>query len=128
MCLTHDDLVRCEGLLSALPAEEVAERYKQPVKRARVLPAGALVIRSVMERLHLDEIRVSPHGIREGALLAYTRYGERWLHRVEEEAEMVVQQKKANGSTGVAAQEEQHQESFAQSGRRMLIDLIHKLL
>lgn len=128
MCLTRDDLVRCEGLLSALPAEEVAERYKQPVKRACVLPAGALVIRSVMERLHLDEIRISPHGIREGALLAYTRYGEQWLHRIEEEAEVAVQQKKANGSTGVAAQEEQHEESFAQAGRRMLKERMHKLL
>jgi exopolyphosphatase/pppGpp-phosphohydrolase len=121
--LTHDDLVRCEGLLSALSAEEVAERYRQPLKRARVLPAGVLIIRMVMEQLGLDEIRVSPHGIREGALLAYARYGEQWLRRVEEEAE-VTAPKKGNGSVGTG----QHEETFVQAGRRMLRERTHKLL
>src|SRR5947209_4086151 len=111
--LTHDDLVRCEGLLSALSAEEVAQRYRQPLKRARVLPAGALIIRMVMEQLRLDEIRVSPHGIREGALLAYTRYGEQWLQRVVEEAEMTAP-KRGNGSVGTSTQEGQHEETFVQ--------------
>ena len=84
--LSYEDLLRCEGLLSALPAEEIAARYGQEVARARVLPAGALIIREVMNRLHLPEISVSPHGIREGALLAYARYGERWLAHLNEEA------------------------------------------
>ncbi len=124
--LTHDDLVRCEGLLSALSAEEVALRYRQPLKRARVLPAGVLIIRMVMEQLRLDEIRISPHGIREGTLLAYTRYGEQWLQRVEQEAE-VTAPKKANGSVGTGTHEG-HEEAFVQAGRRMLKERTHKLL
>jgi exopolyphosphatase / guanosine-5'-triphosphate,3'-diphosphate pyrophosphatase len=125
--LTHDDLVRCEGLLSALSAEEVARRYRQPLKRAQVLPAGALIIRMVMEQLSLDEIRISPHGIREGALLMYTRYGEQWLQRVREEAEATAP-KKGNGSAGADAQEGQHEETFVQGGRRMLRERMLKLL
>ena len=81
--LTREDIVRCEGLLQALTAEEIAQRYQQPVGRARILSAGALIIRAMMARLHLNEIFVSPHGIREGVLLAYARYGEQWLQHVD---------------------------------------------
>jgi exopolyphosphatase/pppGpp-phosphohydrolase len=123
--LTHDDLLHCEGLLSALPAEEIAQRYEQPLKRARVLPAGALVIGAVMERLQLEEIHISPHGIREGALLAYTRHGQEWLARVEEEAEATAQ-KKRNAAN--AQREEQHEETFVETGQRMLRERMHKLL
>src|SRR5947209_3655024 len=84
--LTYDDLVRCEGLLGALPAEEIAQRYEQPLGRPRIFPAGAFIIREVMSRLNLNEITISPHGIREGVLLAYERYGENWLDRVKEES------------------------------------------
>lgn len=77
--LKQHDLLRCQGLLSALPAEEIAQRFEQPVGRARILLAGAMIIATVMARLHLDEIAVSPHGIREGVLLARERYGEAWL-------------------------------------------------
>src|SRR6266568_1104866 len=52
--LTYHDLTRCEGLLSALTAEEISQRYAQPVARARILPAGALIIQEVMSRLNLQ--------------------------------------------------------------------------
>ncbi|QBD78913.1 CHAD domain-containing protein [Ktedonosporobacter rubrisoli] len=81
--LTREDLAHCEGLLGTLTAQEISERYEQQLARVRVLPAGALIIRSVMERLGLKEIHVSSHGIREGALLAHTRYGDRWLEQVQ---------------------------------------------
>jgi hypothetical protein len=84
--LNQDDLMHCEGILRALTAEEISQRYDQPIARARILPAGALIIRSVMSRLDLREISISPHGIREGVLLAYQRYGERWLERINEES------------------------------------------
>ena len=94
--LTYADLMRCEGILDALPAEEISQRYEQPLARARILPAGALIIREVMSHLNLQEITVSPHGIREGVLLAYERYGESWLERVSQEASST------NRSTGSA--------------------------
>ncbi len=77
--MTQHDLLRCQGLLSALPAEEIAQRFEQPVERARILLAGAMILSAVMARLQLREITVSPHGIREGVLLARERYGESWL-------------------------------------------------
>ncbi len=118
--LSMDDLVRCEGLLSALPAEEIAQRYGQPEGRARILPAGALIIREVMARFHLDEITVSPHGIREGALLAYERYGEGWLERVNKEAS---QQKQQPGGPA-----DPYNVPFARSGRQMLRERAEKML
>ncbi len=71
--LTQQDLIRCQGLLISLPAEEVAQRFEQPLGRARILLAGSLIIQTVMSRLHMNEIHVSSHGIREGVLLAYER-------------------------------------------------------
>jgi exopolyphosphatase/pppGpp-phosphohydrolase len=125
--LTYDDLVHCEGLMSALPAEEIAQRYEQPVARTRILPAGALIIQEVMSRLHLNEISVSPHGIREGVLLAYERYGKNWLNRVNEESS------EASRSTGAivkgqALQPDPREEVFIHSGQRMLKERMKKLL
>jgi len=125
--LTYDDLMRCEGLMSALPAEEISQRYGQPIGRARILPAGALIIREMMLRLNSQEIAVSPHGIREGVLLAYARYGENWLERVTEEASTSA----ASAGTSVkkaAMHEGVPEETFVQAGQRMLRGRAEKLL
>jgi hypothetical protein len=82
--LTSEDLLRLQGLLNAMPAEEIAKRYEQPLGRARILPGGALIIHTVMKWLELDKIRISLHGLREGVLLAYTRYGDQWLEQVND--------------------------------------------
>ena len=121
--LTREDVVRCEGLLQALTAEEIAQRYQQPVGRARILSAGALIIRAMMARFHLNEIFVSPHGIREGVLLAYARYGEQWLQQVDTPT--------ASGgdpNTHEYGKEDKLHETFAHSGRRLLLDRTEKLL
>jgi hypothetical protein len=123
--LTRDDLVRSMGLMIALPAEEIARRYEQPIDRARILPAGALIIQNVMVRLDLEEIRVSPHGIREGVLLAYARYGDGWLQKINESAEAANQRKAAHAAALTASPQE---ETFAQSGRRMLLERTKKML
>jgi exopolyphosphatase/pppGpp-phosphohydrolase len=113
--LTRDDLGRCEVLLSTLPAEEIAERYDQPLERARILLAGALVIEEVMGRFGLNEITVSEHGIREGVLIAYARYGEEWLNYAEHRA-----------NTGKS--QNPQDEPFVQSAQRMLTDRTQKML
>lgn len=120
--LTFDDLMHCEGLLTALPAEEIAQRYGQPVSRARILPAGALIMREVMTRLGLREIAVSPHGIREGVLLARTRFGEQWLERIANEMQNDRSPVRFEG--GSAALDE----TFVQSGSRLLRERAKKLL
>lgn len=124
--LTERDLIRCQGLLSSLPAEEIAQRFNQPLGRARILLAGALIIQAVMSRLGLNEIHVSPHGIREGVLLAYERYGERWLEIVSQGAEALNQ----GQPTGVKSQAPlpPEEEPFAQSGRRRLLERAKKML
>ncbi len=122
--LTRDDLTRSEELLNILTAEEVSQRYQQPPGRTRILPAGALIIRAVMDRLQLNEIHVSPHGIREGVLLSYARYGEEWLQQVQKSSEVPTQEK--NGVTDT--QETKYDETFAQSGRRLLLERTHKML
>lgn len=106
--LSLEDLARCQGLLSSLQAEDIAELYGQPLARARILLAGTLIIEHMMRRLQLQEIFVSQHGIREGVLLAYARYGDDWL--VE------------------AGREDQPAETFAQSAHRMLLERLHTML
>jgi hypothetical protein len=119
--LTHDDLLRCEGLLCALTAEEVSRRYEQPLARMRILPAGALILQAMMERLRLDEIHVSPHGIREGVLLARARYGERWLEQVQRRAVV--------GKRGLkVGRGEDLEEPFVDFGRHLLVERTHKML
>ncbi len=118
--LTRMDLAHCEGLLSALTAEEISERYAQEVGRARILPAGALIIRTMMQRLRLSEILVSSHGIREGVLLSYARCGERWLECAEEGTEASNNRNGAQGGT--------QKETFVHAGRRMLQERTKKML
>jgi hypothetical protein len=136
MQLTHHDLLRCQGLLSALPAEEIAQRFEQPVARTRILLAGAMIIAAMMARLHLSEISVSPHGIREGVLLARERYGESWLdvvsgttalqngHRRNLLPDAVITTARPIGRNRVI----DGVETFEEAGRRMLGQRLQKFL
>jgi hypothetical protein len=126
--LTQQDLIRCQGLLSSLPAEEIAQRFDQPLERARILLAGALIIQTVMLRLGLNEIYISPHGIREGVLLAYARYGEHWLEIVSRSAEALDQEQHAPVKSGAAVALSPEEEPFVQSGRRLLRERTKKML
>jgi exopolyphosphatase/guanosine-5'-triphosphate,3'-diphosphate pyrophosphatase len=55
------------AVLTAKTAEEVAADYELPVERARVLPAGTIVLREAHRRLGL-KLEVARGGVREGAL------------------------------------------------------------
>jgi exopolyphosphatase/pppGpp-phosphohydrolase len=116
--LDSDDLARCEGLLLALSAQEIAQRYGQPYKRARILPAGALFLRTLLAHLGLDQLLVSPHGIREGLLLAYERYGEQWRSQVERQED----HQEDHQATG------ESEETFLAYGRRLLSERLEKML
>src|SRR5216683_6996842 len=126
--LTQQDLIRCQGLLISLPAEEVAQRFEQPLGRARILLAGALIIQTVMSRLHMNEIHVSSHGIREGVLLAYERYGERWLEIVSQSAEVLDRMQQSDGKSEEFISYTPEAEPFAQSGRRLFQERTQKML
>lgn len=113
--LTREDLLRCEGLLAALSARSIAQRYHQSMERARVLPGGALILQALMEHFACDEITVSEHGVREGLLLAYTRYGEGWYEQPEIKGE-------------VAEQPGSPEETFAETGKELLRKRTRKFL
>ncbi len=121
--LTQQDLLRCQGLLCSLTAEEIADRYNIPVARARILMAGALIIQAVMSRLRVNEIQISSHGIREGVLLAYERYGGRWLEVVSNTASLNHAQQ-----TEVIVPLVPEEVPFALSGRRKLKERTRKML
>ncbi len=123
--LTFEDLALCEGLLCALPSKEIAKRYEQDLERARILPAGGLIIQAVMQYLHLDEIHVSSHGVREGALLAYTRYGQHWL----EEVNSIASKRGASeADRNNQNMQEVQQQPFAEFGREILPKYAKKFL
>ncbi|MGH2497874.1 MAG: CHAD domain-containing protein [Ktedonobacteraceae bacterium] len=123
--MTYADLSACEGVLGALPAQEIAQRFEQNIERARILAGGTLVIQAAMQRLQLNEIHVSSQGVREGALLAYTRYGDKWL----EEVNHIASQRQAT-LAGQDAQEGQgkQQPPFAELGRDILPGYAKKFL
>lgn len=77
--LTADDLEDALLLLQTSPAEAIARRYELRVERTRVLGVGAMVVLAVMLRLGVVQVEITPHGIREGLILSYARYGENWL-------------------------------------------------
>jgi exopolyphosphatase / guanosine-5'-triphosphate,3'-diphosphate pyrophosphatase len=75
--------------LAAAPAEEIgAARIIRP-GRVRILPAGAAILRAIMERYGLDSVTMTDSGIREGLVLALAREGAAWrdqLGRLAREA------------------------------------------
>ncbi|HEY7351117.1 MAG TPA: CHAD domain-containing protein [Ktedonobacterales bacterium] len=77
--LTPDDLEDALLLLQTSPAETIARRYDLRVERARVLGVGAMVVLALMLRLGVVQVEITPHGIREGIILSYARYGDNWL-------------------------------------------------
>jgi len=66
-------------LLQGLPAPEVARRYGVDEARARLLPAGAMILLEALDWLGVDGLHVRGRGIREGALLAYVHRSANWL-------------------------------------------------
>ncbi len=77
--LRRGDLDAALAVMLAQPAELVAAQYRLRLERARLLPAGTIVLAALVDRLQLPGILVSPAGIREGIVLAAAEYGDDWL-------------------------------------------------
>lgn len=77
--LSREHLEAALPVLTVTSAAQIADRVDVDEGRARLLPAGAVVLSAVMEWLGIEEVRVRRHGIREGAMLTYARVGSRWL-------------------------------------------------
>jgi exopolyphosphatase / guanosine-5'-triphosphate,3'-diphosphate pyrophosphatase len=66
--LDHETLERGVALLTSVGAEELAARHGLDVERARILPAGMLVLREAAAALGTP-LRIGRGGLREGVVL-----------------------------------------------------------
>ena len=79
------DRARLEAALEILrsePSASAAERHAINPTRARLLPAGALILEAILAHLGRDELTVSEAGVREGTVLAQARAGRAWRDRL----------------------------------------------
>jgi exopolyphosphatase/pppGpp-phosphohydrolase len=75
------DLERLAAALAVLgsePAELAAQRHAINPTRARLLPAGAVILEAILAHFGLAGLSVSEAGVREGLVLALARAGVAW--------------------------------------------------
>ena len=80
--LTRKRIAEIITILTSQPAAVTSERHFVNPTRARILPAGALIVDAILERYGADRLRVSEAGIREGAILAVDHAGPAWRDRL----------------------------------------------
>ena len=82
--LTRRRIADALRILASEPWALAAERHAVHPVRARILPAGAAILDAILERYGVERVRISDAGIREGAVLAAIRAGDRWRERLPE--------------------------------------------
>jgi exopolyphosphatase/guanosine-5'-triphosphate,3'-diphosphate pyrophosphatase len=80
--LTRRRLTVALAMLTVERSLEAAERHLIRPARARILPAGAIIVDAILERYGTDRLRVSDEGIREGLALAAAAAGPAWRDRL----------------------------------------------
>jgi exopolyphosphatase/guanosine-5'-triphosphate,3'-diphosphate pyrophosphatase len=76
--LDHRRLQAALEVLRSEPSVAAAERYAINPKRARLLPAGAVILEAILAHFGLDELTVSEAGVREGIVLSLAHGGIPW--------------------------------------------------
>jgi exopolyphosphatase/guanosine-5'-triphosphate,3'-diphosphate pyrophosphatase len=76
--ITRDDLHHALHQLRKKPAREIVRDYDMQIERARLLPAGAIILTSVLARYGMDQALVKPNGIRGGLAVSFARHGDNW--------------------------------------------------
>lgn len=76
--MTRDDLHHALHLLLKKPAKEIAHDYNMEAERARLLPAGNVILTNILVRYGMDQAFVRPNGIRGGLAVSFARYGNDW--------------------------------------------------
>ena len=82
--ITPERVAEALTTLTARPAAETTERFGVNPTRARLLPAGAVIVDALMRRYGVDRVRVSEAGMREGAILVAHHAGRAWRDRLAE--------------------------------------------
>jgi exopolyphosphatase/guanosine-5'-triphosphate,3'-diphosphate pyrophosphatase len=67
--LDHETLERGIRILMSTPIEEVALRFDMEEERARILPAGMLILEELSDRIGLP-LQIGNGGLREGVILS----------------------------------------------------------
>ncbi|HEY4754087.1 MAG TPA: hypothetical protein VIH37_12440, partial [Candidatus Limnocylindrales bacterium] len=80
--LTRRRIAVALAMLTVERSGEAATRHIIRPERARLLPAGAIIVDAVLERYGADRLRVSETGIREGAILSAVHSGAAWRDRL----------------------------------------------
>ena len=80
--LTRRRIAVALAMLTVERSVEAAERHALRPQRARILPAGAVIVDAILERYGVDRLQVSEEGIREGAVLAAASAGPAWRDRL----------------------------------------------
>ena len=80
--LTRRRLTVALAMLTVERSADAAERHLLRPERARILPAGAIIVDAILERYGADRLRVSEEGIREGLALAVATAGAAWRDRL----------------------------------------------
>ncbi len=79
------DLGRLDAAMAVLATSDAATltaTYRVNPVRARLLPAGAVIVEGLMRRYGVDRLRVSESGLREGAILVADHAGRAWRDRL----------------------------------------------
>ena len=82
--LGQEHIAEATVLLGSMPAAEATARFAINPVRARILPAGAVILAAILDHYGVAEVRVSEAGIREGAILAVDHAGPAWRDRLAE--------------------------------------------
>ncbi|HLZ59193.1 MAG TPA: hypothetical protein VKR06_19800 [Ktedonosporobacter sp.] len=76
--MTRDDLHHALHLLLKKPTKEIVHDFDMQAERARLLPAGAIILTNVLARYSMDEAYIKPNGIRGGLAVSFARHGDDW--------------------------------------------------
>jgi exopolyphosphatase/pppGpp-phosphohydrolase len=71
-------IARASAIVAAHPAAELIRSTGLRERRIRQMAAGAALIEATMSEYHLDALEVSDASLREGAIIAVARAGDRW--------------------------------------------------
>ncbi len=80
--ITRARLAEALANLTMTPSAATAERYLINPTRARILPAGAVIVDALMRRYGVSRLRVSEAGLREGAILVADHAPRAWRDRL----------------------------------------------
>lgn len=82
--LTRERLTEAMTVLTAFPAAEITARYLVNPTRARLLPAGAVLVDAILRRYSADRVTISDAGLREGAIFVADHARHVWRDRLPE--------------------------------------------